>query len=336
MDRISPPSRSFPPLQSIPRLPRRLRLSLALIPCLLLPAVALGRGWLGVSVQDITPELREAMEIEARSGALVSDVSEGGPAETAGIEPRDVILRVDGSPVEDTGDLLAILREKSPADRVEILVLRGNVERKLEALLGEPGAGAGPTTEERIEREFRDEPFAEGIPPNLDWAPGRYEGLQLLRRGPQLGVSVHSLDEDLASYFDAREGEGVLVLRVEPDSPADRAGIRGGDLLIKINRRSIGSPEDLRGVIRELGPGDDWVIQGRRHGRDLEFRGRIERNSDWPSEPGRLQRLMPRADRARSSASELERMVQRLERQIERLRDRIEDLEGRYSRREGR
>lgn len=335
MDRSPSTRRSTHPIPAHRRVARRGIMPVILIACSLLPSAVLGRGWLGVSVQDITPELREAMEIRARSGALVSDVSEGGPAQKVGIEPRDVIVRVDDTPVEDTGDLLAVLGEKLAEERVRITVLRDGDERTFEATLAERAERAEiGELEEEIERELRLAPEVEGSGPDLKWLPGGLDALRLrVPRGAVLGVTVHALDSDLASYFDTRPGRGVVVLRVEPDSPAQRAGMRPGDLVLEINRRSVDSPEQLRSEVLALRPGDDWRIRGQRHGEPIDFRGRIERNGDWPSEPGRFDRPHSTRDRMTPEGLNPARGLRRLERQIERLQERIEALERRLERR---
>lgn len=333
MDRIPWIPRIFHTTRPRPRAEMHRVVSLTFMACLILPSILFGRGWLGVSVQDITPELREAMALEARAGALVSDVSEGGPAEKAGIEPRDVIVRMDGVPVEDTSDLLAALGAKSPSDRVRISVLRGTGEMTFDATLGEREKEPPVVDDETVERELRLHPEPGTGRPEWNWVPKSLDalGLAIPRRG-QLGVSVHSLDADLAPYFDARAGEGVVVLRVQPDSPADRAGVRGGDILLEINRDKIRSPEGLRRAVADMRPGDDWVIRGRRHGEPIEFRGRTERNSDWPSEQGRYDRPPLARDRVPPEQWDRDRILRRLERTVERLQERIEDLERRLER----
>jgi S1-C subfamily serine protease len=94
-------------------------------------------AFLGVQLAPLLPMLREELDVEAQEGALVLAVDEGSPAEEAGLEPGDVIVQVDDEPIRVLEDLTAILRDRSPGDVVELMVLRDDDEEVVEATLGE-------------------------------------------------------------------------------------------------------------------------------------------------------------------------------------------------------
>ncbi len=231
---------------------------------LIAPGDGLARGWMGVSVQDIDPSLREAMDLSSAGGALVTDVAPGGPAARAGVRARDVILRVDDSPVEDSEDLIAALAQKGPGDAITLSILRGRNPLELRVLLS-----SRSSTEATPER----------IPPS-DPLKGPKTSLRIprmLREGPMLGVTVHSLDPDLARYFKAEAGHGVLILSVTPKSPAASAGFVPGDVLLTFNGNPVSDTASLKQEVEQLRAGDVWSAVGIRDGREREFRGRMGR-----------------------------------------------------------
>jgi serine protease Do len=276
---------------------------------------ARARAWLGVSVQDVTAELREAMDLTARSGALVSEVIPDSPADDAGILVRDVIIRFDETTVEDADDLVSGLRSQDPGDGVEIVLLRAGEERKVRVELAEPEGG-------EIRREYRFGPGSGDaprppVPPNPPM-PG-FAG------GPQIGVVVHPLDQNLAGYFHTEPGEGVLVLRVEPESPASKAGLIAGDVIRRFNGEPVSDSADLRRQVQRLEPGDDWKASVLREGKETEVEGRMERGWRSPAEMGDFQ--MPIPDLGAGGPVSERRQMRRLERELDELRAKLRELE---------
>jgi serine protease Do len=272
---------------------------------------ASGRAWLGVSVQDLTPELREAMDLTMTGGALISDVATDGPADKAGLETRDVVLRFDGQAIEGSQELVDQLREREAGEEVTLVYVRGGEERTAQVTLGE--------REESV--------FPAPMAPRPPLAPRRPAETPI-SGGPQIGVVAHPLDEHLAPYFHARAGEGVLVLRVEPDSPAHKAGVLPGDVMESFNDSQLADVDDLRRAVRRLEPGDDWKASVVREGKSIELSGRMERGWQSPSQRSvrELRRLGPLAGEDDTPVSE-RRLLRRLDRELEKLRDRIEELE---------
>ncbi len=173
------------------------------------------RGWLGVAVQPVTKELQEAFELPAARGALVSHVSPGSPAEKAGIERGDVILRFDGEEVAEMRDLPQLVAQTPVGSKVEVEVQRSGKRRTLEVEVGE----------------------LEASPPRA--AGGASSGLT------GFGLRVEDLTPTLQRRYGIEQPSGVVVTRVEPGGPAAGAGIREGDVLLEVNRKPIETAADL-------------------------------------------------------------------------------------------
>jgi len=176
------------------------------------------RGQLGVSIQNLTPDLAKAMGIEQAAGALVANVSEGSPAEAAGLKAGDVIVSVNDQPIRTSSELRNTIGFMAPGTRVEIGLLREGYNRTVAATLGtrEPQqASRGPS---RGEREA--------------------EGSALA------GVRLAPLPEQhpLSRVLDG----GVLVVDVPSGSEAAKDGLQSGDVIVSVNREPVDSPEEVR------------------------------------------------------------------------------------------
>jgi serine protease Do len=173
------------------------------------------RGWLGVVIQRVTPDLQEAMGLESTEGALVSRVDPQGPAHTAGVERGDVILRFDGKPIRSMEDLPRLVAAAPPGSTAELTVRRAGEDRTVKVELGKLDEG---------------QQVAE--------APGGPGGGE----GPAaFGMRVQPLTPELAEQLSVDETEGVVVSAVEPGSPADEAGLRRGDVILEIDQEPVAS-----------------------------------------------------------------------------------------------
>lgn len=192
------------------------------------------RGWLGVYIQDIDSNLTKALGLPSQDGALVSSVSEGSPADAAGIESGDVILAIDGQEVRNVTQLRNEVASRSPGSTPELKVWRDGDERTITVELGE-------LPEEQASPEMRKS--------SLD----------------KIGFSVQTLDDQLAQRlgYDTSE-EGVVVTRINQASTAYRAGLREGDLIKKVNRRPVATAGQFSEIIGKLSPGDNVLVYAKR------------------------------------------------------------------------
>ncbi len=226
----------------------------ALVPLSLGPtAGAYGKatGYLGVSLQSLTPTLRAGMGVKQRGGVLVADVVDKGPGDLAGLQEGDIVLTAGGTRVTAPGELQAIVREGAPGTRLQLHILRDGAEQDVAATLGErPASGIAPQAmRHEVMRDRADGPsprmqmFREG---DAQDAPGGFLGVQLADLTPQL-----------RAYFGVGDDEGVLVTEVGKDSPAAAAGFRAGDVIVKIDDATVTSQGEARGTIRQQKPGAD-------------------------------------------------------------------------------
>lgn len=197
------------------------------------------RGQLGVFIQDLTPEIAELLDIDAKRGALISNVVEDSPAEEAGIRAEDVIVSVDGKPVSGGNDLRNKIGLKRPGDSVKVDVVRDGREREFTIKLAARDAIASTSEPAEIENE------------------------ELLE-----GVTVQNIPND---HPQADDVEGVMVTAVDPRSRAARGGLQSGDLITSVNRQRIDGVRSFREALEELdsdslllnirrGPGAQFIV----------------------------------------------------------------------------
>ena len=176
------------------------------------------RGRIGVQIQDLTPDLAEALGTTHQQGAVVSQVVPGTPAEAAGLQPHDVVVEMNGAPVTGSSDLRNMVGLLRVGDAVRLTVVRDGESIQVDLAVGESGKvalGAGS-----------------GIP--------QLEGAVF---GPLTPSSP--LHGDV---------KGVLVVEVEADSPAWNAGLRKDDVIVSVNRRKVETPDDILQVVERTGP----------------------------------------------------------------------------------
>jgi serine protease Do len=173
------------------------------------------RGYLGVSIQNITPDLAKAMNVEDREGALVADVTPGSPADESGLERGDIITAFNGKAVKDSHHLPAMVAATPVDKEVTVTVLRDGKERQLSVKVGKL-----PSEKDKLDEV--DQP-----------AKGRW------------GLQLHNINPQIAHQFLLKADQGVVVVGVEPGSPAHEAGIRQGDVIVEVNRQTVKSVNDI-------------------------------------------------------------------------------------------
>jgi serine protease Do len=190
----------------------------------LLPALRTGkvtRGRIGVQITPVTRDLVEPLGLEAAAGALVRQVDRGGPAARAGIEPGDVIVAYNGEPVKESDDLVVAVARTTPGTSVPVEVMRATLRQTLKVTVGEleTSEAGGDTFSSEVER---------------------------------FGLTLGPITPEAARRLNVPEGQaGALVTSVERDSPAARAGIRGGDVILEVNREAVTGVDDAVARLRE-------------------------------------------------------------------------------------
>jgi serine protease Do len=181
------------------------------------------RGWLGVSIQDLDQELMRALKLPANtSGVLVSDVTPAGPAARAGLQRGDVIQKVNGVPVNSTGELRNAIASAGTGVEAKLDVLREGKSRVISAKLGEMPVEAGK---------------AQDKPGGSRAQPGSLDGLTLESLSPELRRKLRVAPD---------VNQGAVVTDVQPGSPAAAAGLRPGDIVLEVNRQKVDSAERFK------------------------------------------------------------------------------------------
>lgn len=200
------------------------------------------RGWLGVTIQDMTPELSQKFGLKDSKGALVSDVTKGSPAEKAGIMRGDIILEFNGKSIESVGSLRNIVAQSRVDSQVAIKILRNGKEFKVTAVVAE------------LPKEIASGPAEE---PSGD-----------IQRNVFSGITVMDLTKEIARQLGISPNErGVVVVRVEQGSEAENAGIKKGDVIEEIDKKKVAGAESFKKITSGIGPDDTTLLLINRGGR---------------------------------------------------------------------
>lgn len=213
-----------------------------------------GKGWLGVSVEELTPSLRKKMKLGEQTGLLVTNVVPNSPADDAGFREDDVIVEFDGKKVEEADVFTRLVRDTGAEKKVTVVLMREGERKNMEVILGK--------------RRSASQSYAYGF--------GHAPGMFAFSDRPRLGVQVHELNESLAAYFKVQPHEGVLVLEVNEDTPAEKAGLKSGDVITKVGEEKIRDAEDLIDTLREYEEGDKATIAYVRQGKSATVEIEIE------------------------------------------------------------
>lgn len=196
------------------------------------------RGHLGVTIQPITSDMAASLGLKEARGVIVSGVEPGGPAERAGIKQGDVIMAIDGNPVDDSNSLRNLIASSAPGVEVIVTIWRDGREQQLRATLAE-------------------------LPSRINNGATSGGGGSSDERG--LGMSVTPMTPELASRLGLRgDARGLVVTGVDPTGAAGVAGLRPGDVIEQVNRQSVRSQEELRAAITRAGSRTPLLFVNRR------------------------------------------------------------------------
>jgi serine protease Do len=215
-------------------------------------AIGDGGSWLGVETQEVTGEKAKELKLPAERGALLGKVAPDSPASKAGLKDGDVVLELNGQHVEGAMQFRRMIREIPAGRNVQLTVWRDGRSQSISATLGK--------SEEMHRRIMKTEPgtFAFHMPdvpelgdlPEVAEIPGmpsmEWHGNMMYAGHPRLGIDAEELSGQLGSYFGAPDGEGILVREVNSGTPAEKAGLKAGDVITSVNGERIHSIGDLR------------------------------------------------------------------------------------------
>jgi len=194
------------------------------------------RGYLGVSIQDLTENIAQAFGLEQTGGALIGQVEGDSPADKAGLEAGDVITSMDGRAINSSTELRNRVAATPPDTRVKLGILRGDNKLDIEVKLGErPGEEGAVAGSQDIE--------------------------------DRLGFTVANLTDELTRRYDIGRGlSGVVVTSLDPNGAAAAAGLREGDLIRGVYRRSVESREEFLNAVKDVRSGETVLLRVHRGG----------------------------------------------------------------------
>jgi serine protease Do len=193
------------------------------------------RGWLGIMIQPITPEIAKSFGLKETTGALVGDVIKDSPAGKAGIKRGDVIISLNGQPIDTPNTLKNLAAQLEVNTTVPVVVIRDGQQQTLQVNIGEqpPEEQAGSEASA---------PAASTL----------------------FGLHVQELTPDIASQLGYTGDTGVIIAGVESESPAAQVGLQRGDLIKEINRQPIESLANYQKAIASIGKDDSLLLLVRR------------------------------------------------------------------------
>jgi serine protease Do len=212
------------------------------------------RGWLGVYIQQVDEDLAKTFGLEKAAGALVSKVTEDSPAAKAGVQQGDVVLKYQGTAIEDVRDLTRMVGKTDPGTATEVVVWRDGQETTLDVDI--------------TQMPDQDQQVAAAEPAPEDSAT------------PKLGLALSELTPEARSQLDLpAEQSGVVVTDVAPGSPAAEKGLRPGDVIIEANRQKVGDPASVAEAVRNASEqgSESVLLLVRRDGQDRFVAVPIER-----------------------------------------------------------
>jgi serine protease Do len=203
------------------------------------------RGWLGVAIQDLTPELATQFGITETKGVLVSDVMEDSPAKKAGFERADVIIEYDGKSMDSPTHLRNAVAQTPIGKKVSVKLIRDKKSKTIEvAIVEQPKSLGQPSAEESRE--------------------------SVVPTGLLSDLEVHELNEELTTRYGLKASErGVVVVRVKSGSTAEEMGVREGDVILEVNRKAVGSLKSYEQAASGLAKDQAVLLLLRRKGQTI-------------------------------------------------------------------
>lgn len=256
------------------------------------PAPPAPPRYLGVGFREIDSERAKALKLSEEHGVEITAVTEGSPAEKAGIKVGDVVLEYNGHRVEGTEQLMRLVRETPPGRQVKLLISRNGATQTITATIGErkgPGFYLDPKWQKdmgKLQDELRNLKFRIEMPDipraMMSW------------RSAMLGVEAEALSSQLAEFFGVKEG--VLVRSVNKGSAAEKAGIKAGDVIVKVDTEKVSSPSEVTSAIRSVRSKKTFPVTVVRNRQEMTLSVTLEESAPVPAP--RPQRIVaPRVER---------------------------------------
>ncbi len=192
------------------------------------------RGWMGVSIQNITPELSKALNLNIAKGVIISSVQKNSPAEKAGLKAEDVIMEFNGKSLENTVELSTWVANTSPGTEVTLLISRNGKEIPTAVKLGE-------LSPEKVQLT---------------------SGNTVISK---VGLQVSNLTNELMQKYNLSQNQkGIVVTQVDPSGIAAEVGLQEGDLILQVNRKDVQNVSEFENQMQKVNPGDQVLFYVKR------------------------------------------------------------------------
>ncbi|MFT5232529.1 MAG: serine protease Do [Candidatus Krumholzibacteriia bacterium] len=240
-------------------------------------------GYLGVMLQSINASMAKALQLDEDQGVLINKVIEDGPAEKAGLEDGDVILSFNGEEISKHSDLTKAVRSTSAGDEASVEVLHNGARKTLKVAMGENDDDSFSYSFSSDGHDIRQ--FVEGDShaviidgdEAVRWV-GKGGGNRWFNSDNDfvidingdrgfMGVELEDLSEQLGEFFGATDGDGALVSKVVEDSPAEKSGLKAGDVIVGLGDDSVTSASDVHNLMSGTEADDEVTVEVLRDGK---------------------------------------------------------------------
>ena len=213
-------------------------------------------AWLGVITQSVNENIAKTNDLNVDYGAYVKDVLPDSPADDAGLEKGDVIVGFNNYDVRDADDLIDQIEDSKPEDKATIHFIRDNKEKEVDVILIEK------PKDSRSIKNFSFDTFSSNDDDDNSFSSDskRFTFKIGEEKSPYIGAKLIALTNQLRKYFGVRDDKGVLIAEVEKDSPAEKAGLKAGDVIIAADDEEIFGYDDLKNIIENKKEGEDIDI----------------------------------------------------------------------------
>jgi serine protease Do len=234
------------------------------------------KGYLGVGLAELTDDRVKALNLKDDQGLEIKRVDENSPAAKAGLKENDVILEVNGKGIEGLGQFQTLIAETPPGTKVNLTIWRNGAKQTVSATLDSRQANFF----DFFGRDFPGAPLPPA-PPAVPFDRG-YPFPAIPGNSPMVGFEGESLNSQLAAFFGVKEG--VLVRFVNANTPAERAGLKAGDVVVKVNGTPVTTPREITGVVMRANRKKAISFTVMRNKKEVSLNVEIAEDRSVPSE----------------------------------------------------
>ena len=293
------------------------------------PAAPAQKAFLGVYLQDLDQDTQEALDLDSKEGVLIEDVVEESPADQADLQEQDIIISLDGQKVESSEEPKKAIALHQPGYEVKIVIIRNGKKKSLDVELG-----SSAETGEEVEKELE---LSLPEPGDLRTFSFSFPGFNRAR----MGVQIMDLTEQLGEYFGVEDGKGALITEVREDSPAEKAGLKAGDVIVNIGDDEIKNTSDVYQALEDKEKGDQVKVEVKRDkGRQnntvtVQLEGQPQWHADaWGSKAPQFRKtISPKikvfsdddldASQFKAELKELQKELKQLKKELEEMREEL-------------